>query len=355
MKKIMIMAAGTGGHIFPGLSIATSMRDRGWDVSWLGTENGMEKTIVPKNGIKFHALDFSGARGKGLVQAYAGCRKLLRSVAVSREIMRGERPDVVVGMGGYVTVPGGLGAKLSGSKLALINADSKILLSNKVLEPFADKVIFGLPPVGPVSSKYLVTGNSVRREIASLPPPQVRMDGRLGRLRILVVGGSLGSQALNEALPKAIARLSGEAVPSVTHQVGKGNSANVRAAYDKAGIPAIVTDFIDDMAAAYADADLVICRAGAMTVSELMAAGVGSILVPLIASTTSHQVDNARWMAAQGASIHLPQADLTPEKLAAQIDALLRYDCLKMAMRARSLAKPNALQSMVEVVESMAL
>ena len=280
-KKLMIMAAGTGGHIFPGIAIAQTMRARGWEVSWLGTAHGMEQEIVPKHGIALDAIDFSGMRGKGLKHTLQGGFKLLASFAACRALIARRRPDVVLGMGGYVTVPGGMMARLSNVPLALVNADAALLLSNKTLAPLAERVLFGFPAdFGKAAGKAVVTGNPVRAEILAMAPPDQRFAGRAGALRILVVGGSLGAQALNAAVPAALALIDANLRPQVTHQSGKKNIDALRAAYARAGVEATVVDFIDDMAASYAQADLVICRAGAITVSELTAAGVASVLVP---------------------------------------------------------------------------
>jgi UDP-N-acetylglucosamine--N-acetylmuramyl-(pentapeptide) pyrophosphoryl-undecaprenol N-acetylglucosamine transferase len=258
-------------------------------------------------------------------------------------------------MGGYVTLPGGLMARLRGVPLVLVNADAALLLSNKVLAPLAKRVCFGFPGnFGNASGKAIVTGNPVRREILAMAPPQPRFAGRSGVLRILVVGGSLGAQALNNAVPAALALIPQAQRPLVTHQSGKKNIDALRAAYAQAGVTANVVDFIDDMANAYDYADLVICRAGAITLSELTAAGVASVLVPLVASTTSHQRDNAQWMAQQNAAIHLPQTQLSAASLAALLTDLQRDDCLKMALAARFVGKQGANEAIADVLEQLA-
>jgi UDP-N-acetylglucosamine--N-acetylmuramyl-(pentapeptide) pyrophosphoryl-undecaprenol N-acetylglucosamine transferase len=354
-KKLMIMAAGTGGHIFPGIAIAQTMRARGWDVSWLGTSHGMEQDIVPKQGIPLDAIHFSGMRGKGLKHTLLGGFKLLNSFAACRAFIAQRQPDVVLGMGGYVTVPGGMMARLRGVPLALVNADAALLLSNKTLTPMADRVLFGFPAdFGKAAGKAVVTGNPVRAEILAMPAPSERFAGRTGPLRILVVGGSLGAQALNAAVPAALALMDANVRPQVTHQSGKKNIDALRAAYAKAGVEANVVDFIDDMAAAYAHADLVICRAGAITVSELTAAGVASMLVPFVATTTSHQVDNAKWMAGQQAAIHLPQAELAPASLAQTLQSMTRAQCLAMAEAARAVGKRDANDAIATILEQLA-
>jgi UDP-N-acetylglucosamine--N-acetylmuramyl-(pentapeptide) pyrophosphoryl-undecaprenol N-acetylglucosamine transferase len=268
--------------------------------------------------------------------------------------MARRRPDVVLGMGGYVTVPGGMMARLRGIPLALVNADAALLLSNKTLTPVASRVLFGFPAdFGAAAGKAVVTGNPVRQAILDVPAPDERFAGRTGNLRVLVVGGSLGAKVLNDALPAALALLDASERPYVTHQSGKKNIDALRTGYAAAGVTANVVDFIDDMARAYAEADLVICRAGAITVSELTAAGVPSVLVPFVASTTSHQRDNARWMAQQGAAVHLPQTELSAEALAKLLTSMRRADCLTMARAAHAVGKRNANEAIAAVLETL--
>lgn len=355
VKKLMIMAAGTGGHIFPGIAIAQTMRARGWEVSWLGTAHGMEQDLVPKHGIALDAIEFSGLRGKGFKHTVVGAFKLLNSFAVCRAFLAKRQPDVVLGMGGYVTVPGGMMARMRNIPVALVNADAALLLSNKTLVPFAERVLFGFPAdFGKAADKAVVTGNPVRAEILAMAAPAQRFAGRSGPLKILVVGGSLGAQALNAAVPAALALMDANVRPQVTHQSGKKNIDALRAAYATAGVEAKVVDFIDDMAAAYAQADLVICRAGAITVSELTAAGVASVLVPFVATTTSHQVDNAQWMAQQKAAIHLPQTGLEPAKLAQLLQSTTRAQCLAMAEAAQHVGKRDANEAIANILEQLA-
>ena len=355
MKRLMIMAAGTGGHIFPGIAIAQTMRARGWDVTWLGTAHGMEQGIVPKHGIALDAIDFSGMRGKGLRHTLGGAFKLARSFATCLGIMARRKPSLVLGMGGYVTVPGGVMARLRGIPLVLVNADAALLLSNKTLAPLAQRVLFGFPAdFGRAAGKASVTGNPVRKEILDVPAPQQRFEQRSGPLRILVVGGSLGAQALNAFVPAALALIAPEVRPVVTHQSGKKNIEALKASYQQAGVTAKVVDFIDDMAACYLDADIVICRAGAITVSELTAAGVASVLVPFVASTTSHQRDNAQWMAQQNAAIHLPQQTLNAQALATLLQTLTHERCREMADAAHAVGRRNANEAIADVLEQLA-
>ena len=354
-KRLMIMAAGTGGHIFPGLAIAQTMRARGWEVSWLGTAHGMEQELVPKHGIQLDAIAFSGMRGKGLRHTLAGGFKMLAGLFACLAYIKRRKPDVVLGMGGYVTVPGGLMARLRGVPLVLVNADAALLLSNKTLLPLARRICFGFPAdFGGAAAKAVVTGNPVRREILDMAGPQARLAAREGPLRILVVGGSLGAKALNDNLAPALALIAPAARPLLTHQSGKKNIEALRAAYAQAGVQAEVVDFIDDMARAYAEADLVICRAGAITLSELTAAGVASVLVPLVASTTSHQRDNAQWMAKQGAAIHLPQTEMSAASLSTLLASLTRDTCQHMAQAALAAGKRDANEAIAHVLEKLA-
>ena len=353
MKHLLIMAAGTGGHIFPGLAIADTMRARGWQVSWLGTLRGMEADIVPKRGIAFDAIDFSGLRGKGLMHTLNGAMKMFASFLHCRAILRARRPDVVLGMGGYVTVPGGVMAALGGTPLALMNADAALLMSNKALLPFARKVLFGFPAEEARGAKVQVTGNPVRSEIRDLPLPGERYAARSGPLSLLIIGGSLGAKVLNDTLPAALAQMPAVARPRVVHQSGRQHIDALKAHYANAGVQAEVVDFIDDMAGRYAAADLVICRAGAITVAELCAAGVASVLVPLVVSTTSHQRNNAQWMAQAGAAVHLPQQDMTPAAIAALLTEMTRERCRQTAEAAYQQGRRNANDAIASVLEAL--
>ncbi|MCL2656200.1 MAG: undecaprenyldiphospho-muramoylpentapeptide beta-N-acetylglucosaminyltransferase [Betaproteobacteria bacterium] len=353
-RTLMVMAGGTGGHIFPGLAIASAMQERGWRIRWLGTAHGMERELVPRHGFRLDTIAFAGLRGKGLKHAFGGALAFLRSLWRVRALMREARPDVVLGMGGYVTVPGGIVAGLGKRPLALVNADAAPLLSNRLLAPFARRVLFGFEGnFGALANKAVVTGNPVRREICALPDPEQRYAQRSGPLRVLVVGGSLGARVLNEAMPQALAQLPAEARPRVTHQSGKAHIDALRVAYRQAGVEAELRDFIDDMPERLAAADLVICRAGAITVAELTAAGVASVLVPLVVSTTSHQRDNAELLARAGAAIYLPQAELSGESLARCLAGLDRARCLAMAQTARCLGRRDAIERITEILESL--
>lgn len=355
MRRLLIMAAGTGGHIFPGLAIAETMQKRGWQVSWLGTTHGMEGDLVSRHGIEMDAIDFAGVRGKGLLHTLRGMFRLATSFVSCSGYLARRQPDVVLGMGGYVTVPGGVMAKFRGIPLVLVNADAALLLSNQTLAPLAKRILFGFPAdFGRAAAKALVTGNPVRKEILALPKPEQRYETHTGPLRILVVGGSLGAKALNDCMPAALALIPAGARPLVTHQSGRQHAKVLRDAYGKAQVEAEVLDFIDDMPRRYAEADLVICRAGAITISELTAAGVPSILVPLVVSTTSHQRENARWMADQQAAIHLPQSEMNAVRLADLLQTMTREKCSAMAQAAYAIGRRNANEAIAQVLEELA-
>jgi UDP-N-acetylglucosamine--N-acetylmuramyl-(pentapeptide) pyrophosphoryl-undecaprenol N-acetylglucosamine transferase len=353
MPHLVVMAAGTGGHIMPGLAVAREVQRRGWTVSLLGTATGMENRLVPPTGIAMDTLSFSGLRGKGLMHTLTGGLRLLKALWDSAAILRRRGASAVLGMGGYVCFPGGWAAAALGKPLMLVNADAALLLSNKALLPVADRVAFGFDGPAAHVKQGLVTGNPVRAEIEAIAPPAQRFAGRSGPLKLLVVGGSLGARVLNANLPQAIAALPVAQRPIVTHQTGAQEADAVRAAYAAHGIAAEVLPFIDDMAARLADCDLIVCRAGAVTVSELCAAGVPAILVPLVVSTTAHQRDNAQWLAGQGAGIHLPQGELTPRALADQLAALDRTRLLDMAEKARAAARPQAAARVADELERL--
>ena len=353
-RHLVVMAAGTGGHVIPGIAVAREMQSRGWSVSWLGTSTGMENRLVPPSGIALDVISFSGLRGKGLMHTLTGGLRLLAAFWSCLKILRARRADAVLGMGGYVCFPGGMMASLLGRPLVLVNADASLLLSNKLLLPLADAVAFGFDGDAVKRARHgVVTGNPVRAEIEALPAPAQRFSGRIGALRVLVVGGSLGAKALNECVPQALALLALAQQPEVLHQTGSAQQEKVRALYQRLGVRAEVAPFIDDMANQLAHCDVMICRAGAVTVSELCAAGVAAVLVPLIVSTTSHQRDNAVWLASQGAGVHLPQAELTPAKLAELLAGMTREGLLAIAEKARALARPRAAARVADQIESL--
>ena len=336
-RTILVMAGGTGGHIFPGLAVAGEMRAAGWDVVWMGNRGGMEERLVPQHGYRTAWIRARAARGKGLLAKLLLPTNLLFSFWESAREIRRIRPDVVLGLGGYVAFPGGMMASLLNRPLALHEQNAIAGLTNRVLAKVADKVMVAFPGAIPGGEW---TGNPVRAEIASLDTPEERFKGRRGPLRILVVGGSLGAQALNEALPKAISMI--EERPIVVHQSGEKHLDVLKTNYGAAGVQGELVAFIDDMARRYAAADLVICRAGAVTVAELSAGGLASVLVPFPHAVDDHQTANARFLADRGAAILLPQSELTPQRLAALIGSLDRTKLLEMAKKARALGKPDA-------------
>jgi UDP-N-acetylglucosamine--N-acetylmuramyl-(pentapeptide) pyrophosphoryl-undecaprenol N-acetylglucosamine transferase len=354
MSHLLVVAAGTGGHVMPGLAVAQELRRRGWTVSWLGTRAGMERRLVEERGIEFDAVDFAGLRGKGLTTLFLGGFKLLRALWQSRAVIGARAPALVFSTGGYIAAPAGLAAALRGVPVALLNADAAPLLSTRLLRPFAATVFCGFDGAAARLASARVTGNPVRDDIAALAPPAARMAGREGPLHLLVIGGSLGAKALNETVPAALALIEPARRPRVVHQCGAAHLEATRAAYAAAGVAADVVAFIDDVAARYAAADVVLCRAGAITVTELCAAGVASILVPFIASTTDHQRANAEFMARAQAALHQPQADLAPERLARALRELTRPRLLAMARRARELARPRATQAVADAIEHIA-
>ena len=281
---------------------------------------------------------------------------MLASFVACFRILGKRKPDVVLGMGGYVTVPGGLMAWLRGIPVALVNADAALLLSNKALAPVAKRVLFGFPAdFGAAAGKALVTGNPVRKEIVAVPSPVQRFAGRAGPLRLLIVGGSLGAKALNDCLPEALAMIPADVRPVVVHQSGRQHLDRLKETYANAQVQAEVLDFIDDMDRRYTEADLVICRAGAITVSELTAAGVASVLVPFVVSSTSHQRDNARLMAKQKAAIHLPQGEMTAQKIAELLQTMTRDTCREMAQAALIIGRRDANDRIADVLEELSL
>ncbi|MEO9067892.1 MAG: UDP-N-acetylglucosamine--N-acetylmuramyl-(pentapeptide) pyrophosphoryl-undecaprenol N-acetylglucosamine transferase, partial [Caldimonas sp.] len=309
----------------------------------------------PRAGIALDRIAFTGMRGRGFFRNVLGAVQLLVAFRTCHQVIRRRGADAVLGMGGYVCFPAGWMARLLGKPLMLVNADASLLLSNEALMPAARRIAFGFP--GPsakaAGKKAVVTGNPVRAAIEELPDPRQRFAGRSGELRLLVVGGSLGARVLNECVPRAVAQMPGAERPHVTHQTGEANQAAVEAAYRVAGARAEVLPFIDDIAWRLANCDVIVCRAGAITVSELCAAGVPAVLVPLVVSTTSHQRDNAAWMASHGAAIHLPQTEFTPERLADLLSTLTRETLLAMATKARALARPHAAARVADEIEAM--
>jgi len=354
---LVIMAAGTGGHIMPGLAVADEMKRRGWTVSWLGTTAGMENRLVPPTGIPMDTIAFNGLRGKGLKDTVFGGVRLLKAFADCYGILKRRQADAVLGMGGYVCFPGGVMSAARTLPLVMVNADAAMLLSNRALLPITDVLACGFD--GPAAQHKVarVTGNPVRAEIEAIAPPAERFAGRQGPLKIMVVGGSLGARALNELIPQALARIPAEQRPRITHQTGMANLESVKADYVKAGLNPTsdveLLPFINNMAQRLAECDVILCRAGAITVSELCAAGVASLLVPLVVSTTAHQRDNAIYMAERGAALHLPQSGLSAQSLADTLQGLQREQLLQMATQARGLARLQSAATVADAIEQL--
>ncbi len=350
MKTIVIMAGGTGGHIMPGLAVADTLRDAGWKVVWMGNPDGMEARLVPARKYEMAWVHFSALRGKGIVRKLLLPFNLLRGFAQAWKAFGRICPNVVLGLGGFISFPGGMMAALRGIPLVLHEQNSIAGLANKVLAGVTDRVLTGFPEV---FKKGQWIGNPVRPEIAVLPPPSFNYAQRgEERLHLLVLGGSLGAQALNDTVPTALALLPEEERPEVVHQSGEKHLDALRAAYAAAGVKGHTVAFIEDMAGAYAWADLVICRAGALTIAELACAGVASILVPFPHAVDDHQTTNARFLASAGAAILLPQNELTPERLALIRD-LKRPQLLEMAEKARALAMPDATSMVAKTCEEV--
>jgi UDP-N-acetylglucosamine--N-acetylmuramyl-(pentapeptide) pyrophosphoryl-undecaprenol N-acetylglucosamine transferase len=372
-RTILIMAGGTGGHVFPALAVADYLRERGWRIVWLGTRNGMEGRLVPQKGYEMAWVKFSGVRGKGVVRWAVLPVSLLAAMGQSAAAIFRHRPDVVLGMGGFAAFPGGLMASLLARPLVIHEQNSVAGLANRVLALLADKVLTAFPdPFGakqagtakrrgsgissflPRPSSFEIAGNPVRADIAALPGPEERFAGRTGKLRVLVVGGSLGAAALNDILPRALALISEESRPEVFHQSGMAHMEALRANYATAGVKAEIVAFIEDMAAMYRWCDLVVCRAGALTLSELTVAGVAALLVPYPHAVDDHQTHNARFLSENGAAVLLPQKELTPERLAGMFREFTRDKLLAMAQAARKLARPDATRTVAEACMELA-
>ncbi len=353
-KHLVIAAAGTGGHVMPGLAVASEMMSRGWTVSWLGTEAGMERGLVEKHGIEMDALDFSGIRGHGAAGAVSGTIKLLKAFPAARKILKERKADAFFSTGGYIAVPSATAAHRLGLPVVLMNCDAASLLSVRMVLPVTDALACGFDGEAAErgGSKARVTGNPVRREIAEVPAPEKRFFGRSGKLRLLVFGGSLGARVLNHLVPQALSLIPEAERPEVIHQCGAKAADEVAALYEKAGVAADIRPFIDNMAEVYAWADAVLCRAGATSVSEICSAGVASFLVPLVAKTTSHQLQNAQFMEKNGAAQCLMQQSLTAEKLASVISSTDRQKLLTMAQAAKRLSHGNAASEVADMIES---
>ncbi|MGB6242900.1 MAG: undecaprenyldiphospho-muramoylpentapeptide beta-N-acetylglucosaminyltransferase [Castellaniella sp.] len=342
---ILIMAGGTGGHIMPGLAVANALRTQGWQVLWLGDPNRMEGRLVPAQGIELLPLHFGGVRGKGVLALLKLPFTLGMACLQVRRLLRQRRPDVVLGMGGYAAVPGGLMARFSRIPLVIHEQNAVAGTANRVLARLAGRVLTGFPGVLPDA---LMVGNPVREALLSVSPTAERYTARQGALRLLVLGGSLGAARINELIPEALARLPAEQRPQVHHQAGERHADHVRQHYERLGLQADVSAFIEDMAQALADADLVICRAGAMTVAEVAAVGVAALFVPLPHAIDDHQTANARYLSECGGGWMMPQADLDADRLAAWLAERRRPELAAVAAHAREHASLNATQLIAE-------
>jgi UDP-N-acetylglucosamine--N-acetylmuramyl-(pentapeptide) pyrophosphoryl-undecaprenol N-acetylglucosamine transferase len=347
---VMITTGGTGGHIFPGLAVAAELVSRGWRVFWLGTREGMEARLVPQHGIEFEGLSFRGVRGKGLKTLLLGPFALAAACVDALSIIRRRRPSVVLGLGGYVSFPGALMGVAAGRPLVIHDSNAIAGLANRVLAYGADRVLLGFPKAmgNRHARKSEWVGNPLRADIAGVAPPEARFVRREGPLRLLVVGGSLGAQALNDCVPAALARLAPDRRPRVVHQAGARHIDTLAGAYAAHSIEAECLPFIDDMAARYAEADFVICRGGALTVAELAAVGVGALIVPLPGAIADEQSANARLLVDAGAAFVVAQGELTPDRLADLLAGLDRPRLLAMAAAARALARPDATRRVAE-------
>ncbi len=346
----MITTGGTGGHVFPGLAVAAALVARGVRVFWLGTKDGMEASLVPKHGVEFEGVSFAGVRGRGLKQVLLGPYALLAACVASWKVIRRRTPDVVLGFGGFASFPGALVGVARGLPLVIHDSNAVAGLANRVLAYGADSILLGFPNAfaGKHTKHVEWVGNPLRESIVQVAPPEARFAARTGPLQLLVVGGSLGAAALNERVPAALALMPADARPQVVHQAGERHIDALRAAYANAGVVAECLPFIADMAARYAAADIVIGRGGAITVSELAAVGIGSIIVPLPGAIADEQSANAKFLVDAGAASMVRQSELTPERLAEMLRALTRDKLLAMAIAARKLARTDATERVAD-------
>ena len=347
----LIMAGGTGGHIFPGLAVAESLREAGWRVHWLGVPGNMESQWVPQRGFAFEPVEFGGVRGKGIVSLALLPMRLLKAFWQSIQVVRRVKPDVVVGLGGYITFPGGMMSVLLGKPLVLHEQNSVAGMANRVLAEVADCIFTAFPNV---LKKAVWVGNPLRQDFLNKPSPVERFAARTGPLKLWVVGGSLGAQALNEIVPKALALMPEHKRPVVVHQSGAKQIDALRSNYEKAGVQAELTPFIEDTAQAFAQADLIICRSGASTVTEIAAVGAAAIYVPFPFAVDDHQTTNAQFLVAEGGGWLMPQADLTPQALADKLGSITREELLACAEKAWALKKTQATREVVAACEALA-
>jgi UDP-N-acetylglucosamine--N-acetylmuramyl-(pentapeptide) pyrophosphoryl-undecaprenol N-acetylglucosamine transferase len=344
------MAGGTGGHIFPGLAVAEALRERGWRVHWLGAPNSMESRLVPPRGFALETIDFGGVRGKGITTLLLLPLRLQIAFWQALQVVRRVQPDVLVGLGGYITFPGGMMGTLLGKPMVLHEQNSVAGMANKILAGIADRVFTAFPNV---MKKAQWVGNPLRTAFLNQPAPVQRFVERRGPLRLLVVGGSLGAKALNDTVPLALALLPEDERPMVLHQSGEKQIEALRANYEAAGVQAELTPFIDDTAQAFADADLIVCRAGASTVTEIAAVGAAALFVPFPSAVDDHQTSNARFLVDAGAAWLVPQPEFTPEALARTLRTVEREQLQEMAVKAKQMQKTDAVAAMVAACEQL--
>ena len=344
----LVMAGGTGGHIFPGLAVAQALQQRGWRVHWLGAPNSMESRLVPQRGLPVELVDFSGVRGKGIKTLTLLPWRLLRALWQSLQVLRRVKPQVVLGLGGYITLPGGLVSAAAGKPVLLHEQNSIAGMSNKLLALVARRVFCAYPSA---FAKGEWVGNPLRTEFLNQAPPEQRFANRTGPLRIVVVGGSLGAKALNDIVPQAIAKLPLELRPQITHQSGEKQMDALRQNYAAAGVSAELVPFIENTAQAFADADLVICRAGASTVTELAALGAAALFVPFPFAVDDHQTFNARFLVDQGGGWLMQQTEFTPEALVSFLQSIDRAELLDRAMKAKKMQQLQATERIVAACE----
>ncbi len=351
MRTLMIMAGGTGGHVYPALSVAHELRSDGVNVFWLGTRKGIEARVVPENKIDIEWISISGIKGKGLLALIAAPLKIIYAMLQTALIIYRRRPEAALGMGGFVSGPGGLMAKLLMVPLVIHESNAVAGLTNKWLAKIANEVLVGFPDVLSRKHHYHYVGNPVRQSIASLPAPDLRLQGRSGNIHLLIVGGSLGAQVLNETVPAALAKMDPAVRPVVSHQAGRGKLASTSEAYQRFGVDASCSEYIEDMAAAYQWADLVICRAGAMTVAEIAAAGVAAIFVPYPYATYDHQTQNARFLSDRKAAILISQEKFSDDALSSLLIELTgdRSFLEGMSRRARENALTGASRHVADI------
>ncbi len=351
-KTLMVMAGGTGGHVYPAMAVADELQSRGWNIVWLATEGGMENRLIAGKNYTVAVINMQGVRGHGCLRWLALPFQLIKAFAQSYTALNKFKPNVVLGMGGFAAFPGGLMAWLLRKPLVIHEQNSVAGLTNKVLAKFAQQVLMAFPSA--FKAKATLVGNPVRADIAALSNPEARFSGRTGPLRLLVLGGSLGAKALNDAVPKTLALMPATQRPMVIHQAGEKHIDALNTNYKAAGVTAETKAFINDMAAMYEWADLVICRAGALTIAELSAAGVASVLVPFPFAVDDHQTSNAAYLADCGAAILVQQRDLTEAGLLNILQALNREKCAEMATKARALGKPDATNAVANICMEMA-